>query len=332
MPDGTTKYGDINQRTAAYATAKMLAYAKPTMVLQAFGESKPMPKNKADNMKFRRMIPFGAATIPLVEGVTPTAQKMQYEDVAVAMKQYGATIIITDVVSDLSEDPVMMNASELLGDQAGNTIEQLTYGVVRAGTSVFYANGAVRTAVNTPITLNKQRAVTRYLKAQKAMKISKVLAPSVNYATRAVEAAYIAVAHTDVESDIRNLAGFKTTAEYGTRTTISEHEIGSVEDVRYVLSADLSPFLNAGGVAGGTVLSNGGAQADVYPVIYFGKESFGLVPLKGSESITPMVVNMKPSSSDPLAQRGYVSFKTYFAAVILNQTWMTRLEVAVTSL
>lgn len=326
-----TKYGDINQRTAAYATAKMLNHAKPVFVLQAFGESKPMPKNKADNMKFRRSIPFPAATIPLVEGVTPTAQKMAYEDVSVAMKQYGATVIITDVVSDLAEDPVMMDASELLGEQAGATIEALTYGVVKAGTSVFYANGAVRTAVNTAITLNKQRAVTRYLKAQKAMKISKVLAPSVNYATRAVEAAYVAVSHTDVESDIRNLAGFTKTADYGSRQTISEYEIGSVEDVRYILSPDLAPFPNAGGATAGFV-STSGTSADVYPVLFFGKEAFGLVPLKGAESITPMVVNMKPSSSDPLAQRGYVSFKTYFAAVILNQTWMSRLEVAVTSL
>jgi N4-gp56 family major capsid protein len=44
-----------------------------------------------------------------------------------------------------------------------------------------------------------------------------------------------------------------------------------------------------------------------------------------------MVVNMKPSAADPMAQRGYVSWKTYFAACRLNESWMSRAEVAVTA-
>jgi N4-gp56 family major capsid protein len=46
-----------------------------------------------------------------------------------------------------------------------------------------------------------------------------------------------------------------------------------------------------------------------------------------------MVLNPgKPSKSDPMAQRGYVSWKTWYTAVILNDLWMARLEVAVTAL
>jgi hypothetical protein len=33
-----------------------------------------------------------------------------------------------------------------------------------------------------------------------------------------------------------------------------------------------------------------------------------------------------------MAQRNYVSWKTYFAAAILNEMWMARLEVAATAL
>jgi N4-gp56 family major capsid protein len=101
--------------------------------------------------------------------------------------------------------------------------------------------------------------------------------------------------------------------------------------VRYVLSPDLAPFTDAGGAAGHAGPSTG-TNADVYPIIIFGQDSFGQVPLKGSEAITPMVVNAKPSASDPMAQRNYVSWKTWFAAVILNDLWMCRLEVAATKL
>ena len=132
------------------------------------------------------------------------------------------------------------------------------------------------------------------------------------------------------------MAGFTPVAEYGSRKPVCPEEIGSVEDVRYVLSPELNPFTDAGASYNGSgtaMVSTSGTSADVYPILYFGKEAFGTVPLKGAGAITPMVLNPgKPDKSDPLGQRGYVSWKTYFTAVILNQSWMARLEVAVTAL
>ena len=136
MPTGTTTYGDINQRTAAWAATEMLRHAEPVLVLTKFGSSKPMPKNKSETVKFRRPIPFSAATTPLQEGVTPTAQKMQYEDVQATMQQYGRPIEITDYVNDLAEDPVLKDASMLAGEQQALTQEMVIWGVVKAGTSV----------------------------------------------------------------------------------------------------------------------------------------------------------------------------------------------------
>lgn len=331
----STRYGDISPRTAAYAATEMLAHAAPFFVLSKMGMTKPMPRNKSETMIFRRIVPLEAATTPVVEGVTPTAQRLTYEDVSVTLKQYGRPIEITDKVRDLHEDPVLQHASQQAGEQAGRTIEQVLYGVLKAGTNVVYANGAARNAVNTPISLNKQRAVTRVLAAQKARKINRIVSAGVGYGTSAIEASYVAVGHTDLDSDIRNMAGFIPVAKYGTRQTISEHEIGSVEQVRYVLTPDLEPFLDAGGAFGGSgsnMVTNGGVNADVYPILYFGMDAFAQVPLKGDEAITPMVVNAKPTDSDPMAQRNYVSWKTWFAAVILNELWMCRLEVAVSQL
>ena len=227
--------GGVSPRTNVYAERQMLRHAKPVMVLEKLGLTKPMPKNKTDTIKFRRPKIFTAATTPLIEGVTPTETQFSYEDVSATLRQYGQVVVITDKIEDLHEDPVLNDASVQAGENIGRTIEALNYGIIRAGTSVYYANGTARTDVNTPITLTKQRAVLRTLKANKAQKITRSLSPSSDYGTRAVEAAYVAVAHTDVESDIRNLPGFKTTAEYGTRSPLSEYEIGSVEDVRYLL-------------------------------------------------------------------------------------------------
>lgn len=326
-------YGDINQRTAQYAVAEFLANVDPVIVFGKFAQTKPMPKNKAETMVFRRAVPFAAVTVPLAEGVTPTAHKLTFEDVSVTLKQWGDLVEITDKVEDLSEDPVLKVAMEESGKQAAGTIELITYGVVKAGTTVFYANGAGRSSVNTAITLNKQRAVIRNLERQKAQKFTKILSGSVYYGTKPIEAAYIAICHTDIAADIRGLAGFTKVAEYGSRQPIHERELGSVEDVRYITSPDVAPFADAGGSASGSVLSTSGTSADVYPVIYLGMDAFGAVPLKGQGSMEPSVLNPgTKSKSDPLGQRGYVGWKTWFNAVRLNETWMARLEVAATAL
>ncbi len=330
----TTKYGDvgISPRTNVYAERQMLKHAKPVMVLEKLALAKPMPKNKTDTIKFRRPNTFDAATTPLVEGVTPTATQFTYTDVQVSLKQYGQVVEITDKIEDLHEDPVLNDAAMQAGENIGRTMEALNYGVVRAGTSVFYANGSSRSSVNTPISLAKQRAVVRALKAQKAMKITRILDASQNFKTSAVEAAYVAVGHTDLEADIRSLPGFTPVAEYGTRRPISEHEIGSVEDVRYILSPDLEPFADAGG-ATSTMVSTTGTNADVYPVMFFGQDAWGIVALRGQGAVSPTIIPVgQKTKDDPLGQRGYVGWKTWHAALVLNQAWMSRLEVAATAL
>jgi len=328
----TTDYGSIGQRTAGWAAAEMLAHAEPILVLTKFGQSKPVPKNKADNVKFRRPVPFAVSTTQLVEGVTPTPKQMSYEDVTCTLGQYGDVCEITDKVEDLTEDPVLKDASEISGEQAGETLEMVTYGVVKAGTNVFYNNGASRAAVNTAITLAKVRAVSRALKAQRAKPVTKMMSGSVNYATEPIEGGFIAFGHTDMEADIRNLTGFIPVAKYGSRQPLCPEEVGTVENVRFILSPLLVPWADAGGTKG-TMKSTTGTLADVYPLIVIGKDAYGLVPLKGKTAIEPSVINPgEKSKSDPLGQRGYVGWKAYFSAVILNEAWMARLEVAVTDL
>lgn len=325
--------GDISQRTNVYAATEMLKHAGPVMVLEKLGQTKPMPKNKSSSIKFRRPKVFDAATTPLVEGVTPSSTAFGYEDVSATLAQYGQVVTITDVIEDTHEDPVLNDAAQQCGENIGRTMESLIYGVVKAGTNVFYANGSDRTAVNTAISLNKQRAVTRALKAQKAMKITKILAPSVNYETRAVEASFVAVAHTDIEPDIRGMTGFTPVAEYGQRQPMCPEEIGTVEDVRYILSPDLEPFQAAGSATLNGMIADDDTNVDVYPVLYFGKEAFGTVPLRGYGAVEPSIIPAsQKTKDDPLGQRGYVGWKTYFTSVILNELWMARLEVGATDL
>jgi N4-gp56 family major capsid protein len=257
---------------------------------------------------------------------------MVYEDVSVKLEQYGDVHSLTDRVDDLAEDPVLSDMSMLSGEQAAETLEMVTYGVIKGGTNVAYANGSARTAVNTVVTRGLIRGAVRSLERNRAKRLTKMLAPSVNIGTKPIEGGFVAFCHTDLAHDIRNIDGFTPVVAYGSRQPLCDREFGSIEDVRFMTSPLFVPWIDIGG-AKGSMLSTTGTYADVYPIIITGEEAWGTCPLKGANAISPIVLNPNtPTKSDPLGQIGFVGWKTYFAAVILAEAWMIRLEVAATAL
>ena len=343
-----TTYGDISPAVAAYSVVRMLTRAMPYLHLEKFGQTYPLPTNSTLTAKFRRYFLQGStgaagpdsgsfyipvATTPLVEGVTPTGSLLASQDYTVTLAQYGDYVTITDVVEDTHTDPILQTATDALGEQAAVTVEVLRYNVLKAGTNVYYAaKVASRTLVANPIALADQRGTTTALNRQNAKKITQVVASNAAFNTKSVEAAYMAVCHPDLESDIRNMTGFVPVASYGTHTSPFEGEIGSVEQVRYLTSTVMASFPDAGAAVNpNNIRSTSGVNADVYPILIFGRDAYGIVPLKGKSAMTPMVVNPKPSPGDPLAQRGTVGWKLYTATVILQDMWMVRLEVACTA-
>lgn len=327
-----TKYGDINQRTAAYVETTMLEHAEPILVLDKFAQAKPLPKNTADNVKFRRPIPYNVSTAQLVEGVTPVPKQMQYEDVSVTMGQYGDVVEITDKVADLAEDPVLRDAAMLAGEQAAETKELIMWGVLKAGTNVAYSGGTTRATVDEAISLNLCRNAIRNLKSQRAKPITSMISASPKFATEAVAPGWVAFAHTDVEQDIRDMDGFTPVERYGNFSPLCAEECGKVEQLRFILSPVLEPWAGTGsGTLNG--MEGTGGNVDVYPVVIVSKNSYATVPLKGAGSMSPRVVNPdRIDKSDILGQRGYVGWKMYFAALILNEAWVQRIEVGVTDL
>ena len=324
-----TVYGDITPRTAAYAAVELLKRAMPYLVLEKFGQAKSLPGNKTQSMKFRRYNSLGLRTTPLVEGVTPASEKMTATDITATLAQYGGLVEITDVIADTHEDPVLQEAIAVSGEQAAKTVETLRYNVLKACTNVFYANSvAGRTSVASVITRTDQRKIVRALERQEAQFVTNIVKSTPSFNTESILPAFVGVTHVDLTSDIRGLTGFTSVADYGGAKGW-ESEVGACEDVRYIKSTIFKPY-EGGGAATTTMLATAGS-CDVYPVMFFAKDAYGMIALKGKYAITPIVINPVPSKSDPLGQRGSVSWKTMQTTVILNDAWMAVLECAATS-
>jgi N4-gp56 family major capsid protein len=330
-----TTYGDISPAVAASAAVEMLKRGQPHLVIQQFGQAKPLGKNQTTTQKFRRYERLAAATTPITEGVTPTGSSPTTTDYTATLAQYGDFLELTDVIADLHTDPVLQEYSGMIGEQAALTVEMIAFGIIKAGSVVYRANGAQRTDINTPLTLSLQRKAVRGFKRQLARPFTKKISSSANFNTESVLPSFIGLIHPDLESTVRGLQGFKDVVDYGS-TTPYESEIGSVENVRYITSTVFEAWADGGGAKAGsgtTMISTSATSADVYPVIYLAPDAFGVVPLKGGAAITPMVMNPNtPRGGDPLGQRGSVAWKTYFTAVILNNSWMARVECSAAEL
>jgi N4-gp56 family major capsid protein len=348
-------YGTVASRNLIRAAQGMLEHAQPITVLGDFGTQREMPQNSTDTLVFRRTLPFGASTVGttienstryvgtpditasnfvLAEGVTPNSNTISFQDVSVQLQQYGVLFKYSSKTEQLYEDDIPGEMVKLTGETLAEVMELVRYGVLKAGSTVIYANGSSRASISTPISLNAIRKAARTLESNRARRVTSRLAPGVNFGTRAVQPAYVVFCHTDAVSDIRNLPGFTRVEEYGSFKPIHDREIGACEDFRFISSPLLKSFLAAGASVGSSgMLSVGAANVDVYPFIVIGEDCWGQVALKGMSAIKPVVLKASQTNhANPLGQFGYVGASTWFATVRLNDAFMARIEAGVTAL
>ena len=340
----STSLGRINE-----IKGEMLAMAEPTMVLALGCEMKKIPKNKGDNISYRRVIPTGGATTNantinrwsvsavahlLQEGVTPTAETLTDQYVNVQLSEYGAIYGWTNKTADLHEDDIPGDMKSLLAKRMGLVQEMIRYGSMKACSTVLYAGGTTRATTDEAIGLTVLRRAARTLLANHAGKKTKIIAAGPDYDTSAIEDAFLVFVHTDAAADVRDLSGFVPVAKYAGMKPISPKEIGACEEFRFILSPELSSYADAGGANSalyGTTSS--ASNIDVYPFVICGEDAVFDIALKGADSFNLSVIpHTQKDKNDILGQRGYVGASFWSATLVANNGWMAVVEAGVDDL
>ncbi len=330
--------GDIGYRSTGLVKKRLLRRGNYQLVAAKFGQAFTQGKHTTLTAKWRRYSNFPTAEAPLSEGITPPGRKLAKTDITSTLQQYGDWTELTDVVFDTHEDNVPKETVNLSGDQMGETVEVVTIAVQKAGTNAYYANNAgSRGAVNSPPLPGDFKRIERAFSKNKATKITSMIKASQKISTEPIDPSFIVMGHTDCKADLENMEGFVPVRNYADSSSmIDKTEVGSLGTHRFLLTPLFEPWL-AVGTSGTTYLSSGdipgsSLAADVYPLIVVAKDSYGVVRLQGLDAVKPAVVFPKPVVGDELGQRGFVSWKIYYTAVILNQSWIARYEVAATAL
>jgi len=313
--------------------AELLARIEPITITDKYSSFTPLPKNRGEVIKWRRIRPMAVSTGVLTEGVTPAPSQFGYDSVTTVIQEFGVWVQFTDKIADLHEDRVFNDAMTAIGDNIASTKEAIIWGQLRGGTQVFYANGTTVGGINTPITANLVAAGVNLLKRNYGKKITDRLAAGPGFNTSPVNGSYVAYGHVDAENDYRNIDGFVPIEAYGSFKPIDEHEIGKVNEVRILISPQLTGDVGAGATVAGTGMrSEGGTNVDVYYTVIVAKDAYGTVALKGMKAVEMHVEQPRMQNGDPLGQRGFVAAKYWFQALRLNELWMVRLVHGVTAL
>lgn len=321
-------------------------HAVATQVIEGSGEVWKQPVGMGDTVRFRQVIPYGAtAAAPntfsltaaahlIQEGVTPNVDTMVVADTDVTVQKYGALYGYTEKQKSLGEDPLPDWMEEQLGERMGDVREKIYLGALSACTNRFYSGGTTRATVDESVTLNLLNRVQRSIAANHGKFVRDVLAPSANVGTSAIQKAYLAYGHTDLQANIEAIPGYTAVKDYGQMKKAHEMELGAVGSVRFILSPDMPKVIDAGAaIAGTTNLSTSGTSADVYLLYVIAKDAWGHCAFRGLDAFKYSHIPVgQEDKSDPTGERGYVSCTFYDAGVVSNHGWMAACEVTVDAL
>ena len=305
MPTTTQTYGGLTAEQKTFYDRTLLSRLLPSLVFAKYGQKKSAPKKEGDTINFRRFNSLSAATTPLTEGVTPSGNTLNISSVVATVAQYGDFVQISDKLDLVGIDPVLTEAGQLLGEQAGLTLDTVVRDIVVTGTNVQYAGGATsRVTVAKSMVLNG----TEIKKAVRTLRKANAKPVDGN--------CYIGIIGPDAEFDLMNDTAWVDVSKYAASTQIFEGEIGKLFGVRFVRTSNNKVFAAAGATS-----------ADVHVTMIIGKDAYGVVDVEGS-SKPEMIVKPHGSAgtADPLNQIATSGWKALYTAKILNDLCMVRIE------
>lgn len=282
--------------------------ASANLVHDQFGQKRPIPKNGGKTIEFRKFSALPKAMTALTEGVTPAGNSLTVTAQTATVAQYGDYITQSDVLELTALDNTILEATKLLGKQAGLTLNTVTRNVLEASTNVTYAEKLV-SGVLTPVTSRADLDTTCQLTVDTVMQVVAKLraqnAPTIN-------GDYVAIIHPYAAYGLMRDPEWVDAHKYTTPENIYEGEIGKVGGVRFVESTEAKIYSVSG--------------HSVYSTIFLGDGAYGVTEITGGG--LQMLVKQKGSAgtSDPLDQRSSVGWKAIKTAEILIDAYLVRVE------
>ena len=302
----TTLLDGLSAEMKTFYDMTLIDEAQAALVHDQFGQKRPIPKNGGKTIEFRKFAALAKATTPLTEGVTPDGKGLTVSTITATVNQYGDYITQSDILELTSLDNTILEATKLLGRQAGLTLDTIVRNVLQSGTNVTYCpkvgtNGA-ETAVTSRDALDNTCQLTVKVLQQVVAKLRAQNAPTIG-------GKYVAIIHPYVAYDLMRDPEWIDAHKYAKPDNLYEGEIGEVADIRFVQTSEAKIY--AGGVFG---------------TLVFGEGAYGVTEITGGGLQTIVKQKGSAGTADPLDQRSSVGWKAIKTAELLIPQYLVRVE------
>ena len=302
MNTNVTTDSGLSAENKTFYDMNLIDEAQANLVHDQFGQKRPIPKNGGKKIEFRKFASLPKATTPLTEGVTPDGKKLSVTAIEAEVSQYGDYIVQSDVLELTTIDNTILEATKILGRQAGLTLDTITRNVLQGGTNVFYAPKKDGTPVTSRSTLDNTCTLTVDLVNRVVAFLKKNNAPKIN-------GDYIAIIHPYAAYDLMNDERWIDAHKYATPENIYNGELGKVGGVRFVESSEAKVY--EGGVLGCLFIADG---------------AYGVTEITGGGLETIIKQKGSAGTADPLDQRSSIGWKAMKTAEILVEPYLVRVE------
>ena len=302
----TTLLPGLSAEMKTFYDMTLIDEAQAALVHDQFGQKRPIPKNGGKTIEFRKFAALTKALTPLTEGVTPDGKGLTVSTITATVAQYGDYITQSDVLELTSLDNTILEATKLLGRQAGLTLDTIVRNVMQSGTNVTYcpkvaADGS-ETAVTSRDALDATSQLTVKVLQQVVAKLRAQNAPTIN-------GKYVAIIHPYVAYDLMRDPEWQDAHKYCKPENMYEGEIGEIAGIRFVQTSEAKIY--AGGVFG---------------TLVFGDGAYGVTEITGGGLQTIVKQKGSAGTADPLDQRSSVGWKAIKTAELLIPQYLVRVE------
>ena len=209
-------------------------------------------------------------------------------------------------------DNNVLEATKLIGKQAGITLDTVVRNILVAGTNVTYCpkvGDSGTTAVTSRANLDKTCKLTVDVINRVVAKLRAQNAPT-------IDGDYIAIIHPYVAYDIMSDPNWVEAHKYAQPENLYTGEIGKIGGVRFVESTEAKIWTGSGCPSGLAVFGS----------LFFGDGAFGTTEVTGGGLQTIIKQKGSAGTADPLDQRSSVGWKALKTAEILIPNYLVRVE------
>jgi N4-gp56 family major capsid protein len=293
-----------------YFSKRLLDIAGKDVVLTQSAYQENLPAASSKTISFTQYSRLAIPGSVLTEGTPPTDTALSPAAVTATIDQWGAYITLTDLAELTIKHPLVQEATMLLGEQAAETIETTVNSVLAAGTTVQYAGGAANRAALTAsnvMTTNELRKAVTLLRKNGARMINTADKFDNNDAKDSGKY-YVLYVDPSVAADITADSAFTSASVFKNYESLAAGTVlGTWFNTKVVMS---------------NVIPTIASTTTVHTSYLVGRNAYAVTNLQSLDTY----VEGPGGVSDPLHQKRTVGWKTGFKAVILNNSFMVRIE------